>query len=294
LNSIIEEELFEQTIKVDDTSLTYIGLTENPMAPPEQTLPRIFHNHAYAEIFFCRKDKLLVKHHAGEQLLSEGDILFVPPGIAHDTSGLWPENSAIGVVLNQRSCTDSHNAFKTLYALFTADAPVFFRRYDPVFPEEMPWMEELKTSGSIRPAISGYHALFKMAENYVSNMNPKLPNGLSNKNSNLMFQLEPIISTKYHENITAGQLAEKLYISPRQLARIVQERYNAPLHKVITNMRLESAAKLLTESNLLVEEISSAVGFSTKSCFYRAFRKEYHMTPIQYRKSGISSPKRQD
>lgn len=256
------------------------------------TLPRMLHNHAYGELFFCKTDQLLIKYHEGEQILSEGDILFIPPGISHFTNGLWPANSAVGIILNQRSCTGSHNAFRTLNALFKADAPVFFRRYDPIFPEEMLWMEELKTASSILPAISAYHALFKLAENYVSSINLASPNSSSNKNSSLIFQLEPFISSKYYENITAKQLAEMLYISPRQLARIVHERYNAPLHKVITKTRLESAAKLLSESNLPVEEISSAVGFSTKSCFYRAFRKEYNMTPIAYRKSKSTSQNR--
>lgn len=223
--------------------------------------------------------------------MSEGDILFIPPGISHSTSGLWPSNSAICIILNQRSCTDSHNAFKTLNALFQANEPVFFRRYDPIFPEEMLWMEELKNSTSILPAISAYHTLFKLAENYVSSINFDSSNSSSSKNSSLIFQLEPYISLKYHENITAKQLAERLYISPRQLDRIVHERYNAPLHKAITKMRLESAAKLLSESNLLVEEISSAVGFSTKSCFYRAFRKEYNMTPMLYRKIKTNGQK---
>ena len=284
-STVLEEKVFEHTIKIDDSSLTYIGVAENPSAETTHSLPRMLHNHTYGELFYCKTDKLVIKYRDGEQLLSEGDILFIPPGFSHFTSGLWPANSAVGIVLNQRSCTGSHNAFKTLNALFKADAPVFFRRYDPIFPEEMLWMEELKTANSILPAISAYHALFKLAENYMSNINPPSPTGSSNKNSSLVFQLEPFISSKYYENITAKQLAERLYISPRQLARIVHERYNAPLHKVITKTRLESAAKLLSESNLPVEEISSSVGFSTKSCFYRAFRKEYNMTPIAYRKA---------
>ena len=75
-----------------------------------------------------------------------------------------------------------------------------------------------------------------------------------------------------------------LYISPRQLARIVKKRYGASLHQMIVKKRIESAAKLLVESNLSVEEIGSVIGFNTKSCFYRAFRDEYSMTPLQYRK----------
>lgn len=291
-STVLEKKFFEQTIKIDDSSLTYIWLAENQLTESTHSLPRMLHDHAYGELFFCKTDRLLIKYHEGEQLLSEGDILFIPPGISHITNGLKPANYAFGIMLNQRNCTGSHNAFRTLNALFKADAPVFFRRYDPIFPEEMLWMEELKTSNSILPAISAYHTLFKLAENYMSSINLNSPNTSSNKNSSLIFQLEPFISSKYYENITANQLAEMIHISPRQLARIVHERYNAPLHKIITKKRLESAAKLLAESKLPVEEISSAVGFSTKSCFYRAFRKEYNMTPILYRKSKTTGQKR--
>ena len=77
-----------------------------------------------------------------------------------------------------------------------------------------------------------------------------------------------------------------LYISPRQLSRIVSERYGEPLHKIIVRKRIECAEKLLFDSNLSIEEISAAVGFDTKSCFYRTFKAEYGITPLQYRKRG--------
>ncbi len=282
---VIADKIFDQTIKIDDTSLTYIVVKENESTTFESSLPTMFHNHAYGELFFCRKDQMLIKFPEGSHILSEGDILFVPPGISHITNGLRFTNSAVGIILNQHKCTNSYNSFKTLSLLFKAENPIFFRRYDPIFPEEMLWIEELKTSDSILPAISAYHTLYKLADNYTKTISSDISKADSNKNSKLIFQLESFISTKYYENITANQLAKKLYISPRQLARIVHKCYNAPLHKVITKKRVESAAKLLCESDLSVEEISLAVGFSTKSCFYRAFRKEYNMTPLFYRKS---------
>ena len=44
------------------------------------------------------------------------------------------------------------------------------------------------------------------------------------------------------------------------------------------------AAELLSESNLSIVEIASAVGYNSASQFGVAFKRRYHLTPSQFRR----------
>ncbi|MBQ1477527.1 MAG: helix-turn-helix domain-containing protein, partial [Erysipelotrichaceae bacterium] len=45
---------------------------------------------------------------------------------------------------------------------------------------------------------------------------------------------------------------------------------------------MDRASSLLKEKTLSMEEISTALGYSDLPSFYRAFKKFYRMTPLQY------------
>ena len=51
----------------------------------------------------------------------------------------------------------------------------------------------------------------------------------------------------------------------------------------LTKYRLRAGAQLLRSTNASVTDITYAVGFASASYFVRAFREQYHCTPLQYR-----------
>lgn len=56
----------------------------------------------------------------------------------------------------------------------------------------------------------------------------------------------------------------------------------------ITRCKLEEAKMLLTYSTKSLAEISSYLCFSSQPHFQSLFKKQYHMTPLEYRKkSGV-------
>lgn len=57
-----------------------------------------------------------------------------------------------------------------------------------------------------------------------------------------------------------------------------------------TLMIMLHAAALLSETDLPIIEISGRVGYESQSRFAIAFRKEYGMTPLEYRKKNASAP----
>ena len=100
---------------------------------------------------------------------------------------------------------------------------------------------------------------------------------------NQISRLEQIINGYFMENLSSAYVAEKLFISQRQLSRIVKKRYGATLHQVVTDKRLTVAAKMLVEETFSVAKIAQNVGFGSVHGFYRAFSKKYGMPPLEYR-----------
>ncbi len=83
--------------------------------------------------------------------------------------------------------------------------------------------------------------------------------------------------------LCAGQLADFFDVSERFVYNAVITATGHNLSHLLHSMRVEEAAKLLTETNLGNQEISDACGFSAISTFYRVFKQYYHMAPMDYR-----------
>ena len=283
-DNIFKEITFEESISVENATLTFLGYESRNYKSASKRLPQSYHTHFYAELFFCKKGEMLLEYNGTSTTLHEGDAVFVPPQFPHFKSS-ESENVdfVVGITLKKKSCNSNFDMHKLLDKLFLAKKPVFFRRYTHILPEDISWIEEI---GSYSPltALSAFHTIAKLAHIYAQNEKNSDATGNQSKKTNVIIQLESYIGSRYYENITAESLAEMLYVSPRQLSRIVKEKYGEPLHRIIIKKRVETAAKLLCESSLSVEEISSTVGFDTKSCFYRIFKAEYGLTPLQYRK----------
>lgn len=51
-------------------------------------------------------------------------------------------------------------------------------------------------------------------------------------------------------------------------------------------LRMEKAARLLSEGNLNVSEVCYEVGIQEQSYFYRSFKSFYGVSPSEYKKKG--------
>ena len=83
--------------------------------------------------------------------------------------------------------------------------------------------------------------------------------------------------------ITPEYLAERLFVSTRQLSRIIKPQYHMTLTEKIHSLRMEYAKKLLTSSTMSVNEISELSGYATTQHFCRIFKKYTGTTPSAYR-----------
>lgn len=84
---------------------------------------------------------------------------------------------------------------------------------------------------------------------------------------------------------SVGFYAEKLCISKQYLSLIVKEKTNVTIGAVIAAMRIETAARLLRDPELTIQQISESLSFSDQSSFGKFFRKHTGLSPMKYRQN---------
>jgi AraC family transcriptional regulator of arabinose operon len=94
------------------------------------------------------------------------------------------------------------------------------------------------------------------------------------------------IDTHIAEDINISKLAELIYKSPSQALRIFKKEFGTTPYSYLLSQRLQQAESLLLNTNLLVKEIASRVGFTDEHYFSHIFRQKRGVTPMAYRLSA--------
>jgi AraC-like DNA-binding protein len=104
-------------------------------------------------------------------------------------------------------------------------------------------------------------------------------------NQNYVYQIEYFINNFYKEDIDLSFLAKKLYLSTKQVSRIIKSNYNNSLNNLINEKKLSIALLLLQNTDETVSKIANEVNFQNESYFFVQFKKKYGVTPLQFRKT---------
>jgi len=102
-----------------------------------------------------------------------------------------------------------------------------------------------------------------------------------------VLELTSYIENNLENDITSQSLSEEFNMSVFQLHRIFNHLSLMPLMKYIRKRRLARGLFLLKETSLKIIDIAMQLGYKYEQSFIRAFKEEFNLTPLQYRKSEI-------
>lgn len=88
----------------------------------------------------------------------------------------------------------------------------------------------------------------------------------------------------YNTKISVAQYAESLHISTNWFIRNFKQHMKISPAQYLLSLRMVNAQSLLENTDYSVGEIAEIVGYDNQLYFSRVFKKEYGISPVQYRK----------
>lgn len=105
--------------------------------------------------------------------------------------------------------------------------------------------------------------------------------------SSLYQLLLTYIEEHLDENLSLDKLADEFYVSKYHIAHVFKDNMGLSIHQYITKKRLELCREAI-QSKMNIKEAYQMFGFGDYSSFYRAFKKEYGISPKDFRDMQIS------
>lgn len=94
---------------------------------------------------------------------------------------------------------------------------------------------------------------------------------------------------KNYADVTLKQLAERFHLSTQYISKYIKEKSGMTFGENLKKVRMRIAKALLRSENTSVENIAASVGYENPGHFNRTFKKEFGMTPVQYRNHRIGA-----
>lgn len=92
------------------------------------------------------------------------------------------------------------------------------------------------------------------------------------------------INTNFIKNISLSEIAQKLNISPSYLSEIFSKNCGMSFSKYVSNLRNARAKELLSSTDIPIQDVAEHSGFKDYFYFSRQFKKNYGITPSEFRK----------
>lgn len=255
--------------------------------------PISLHSHSFMELIYCRSDSTIEYVVGAERFQMErGDVIIIPPGCSHRPllpeqmeqpyvrDVLWISRGFLDLLF--RASPDLAKSVQIGSALLRTDE------------ETGQVLDELFDKGVQQAKGGDEDALLAVIGNTITllvqlrracHRRSAMPR-LAEK-PQLLDRVMAYIEENLAERITLAETARHFFVSESTITQQFRKKLGVSFYRCVTQRRL-IAAKALIESGVQLEQVGEQVGFTDYSAFYRAFKKEYGISPAQYRKLQTS------
>ncbi|MDB5014130.1 MAG: helix-turn-helix protein [Daejeonella sp.] len=111
----------------------------------------------------------------------------------------------------------------------------------------------------------------------------------SSYNYTLLKNFQKLIEQNYYTLKLPKEYAELLYITPNHLNALCNDQLGISSGEVIRNRIFLEAQRMLTNLDLTIYEISNRLNFTDNSYFSKAFKKQFGITPEEFRTKTLNT-----
>lgn len=251
--------------------------------------PVHLHSHNFYEIIYCRSGSN-IEYLVGTDRyrLQRGDIILVAPGVSHRP--LLPERMM--------------EPYKRYVIWINAQfAKVIAERFPVLSTYELPRANLIRTAGTrweflgdlfrsgVQEAETGTPESEVLVVSNAITLMAQLHRAITQDGSTMLSAERPelldrileYVERHLAERITLEDVARQFWVSQSAVSQVFRQKMDVSFYRCVIQRRL-IAAKTLIGEGMVLEEVSTRTGFADYSTFYRAFKKEYGISPRQYRK----------
>lgn len=254
------------------------------------------HTHNYYEFYFFLEGNVLMHIENDDYPLKPGDVVVIPPNVHHYASLLdgtvpyrrfvfWISKeychellalSPDYVYLMQHTLVTKHYVFHYDVIAFNALQSKVFRL-----------IEELHSNRFGRDAkiaLCANDLILHLNRSVYEMEHPHSPHEEQHLYQNLMRFIEDHLD----EELTLDYLSEQFYVSKYHIAHVFKENLGLSVHQFITKKRLAMCKDAIL-SQISITEACQMYGLKDYSSFYRAFKKEFGMSPKEYKELTVQA-----
>lgn len=146
-------------------------------------------------------------------------------------------------------------------------------------PGTAPHMAILLQPTSFSTRMEGIRALeliVDLLQNYHSAQSSRL-------RGDVLGTVNAYIDSHLDGDLSVTKLAQQVYLNPDYLSRMFKQAKGITITEYIAILKIQKAKKLLSEPQLLVQDIAKILGFASAGYFSRFFKKETGQTPQEYK-----------
>jgi len=138
--------------------------------------------------------------------------------------------------------------------------------------------------------LKGYHGICMVLAEFLRHANSFQQATSDSSEKSVITQIERYITMNYRKEITLASLAQQFYVNKFYLSRAFKQATGVNVTEFINRKRTDEAAVLLENSDMLITDVASAVGFNSQSYFIEAFKRYRDTTPSKFRvqRKGLS------